>query len=208
MLIFGRGDKEDFELKGYNIAAKAFTDPRLKKKPYQLIFVGAPQGKKEQEEVRERLLHCGIAKEQLIVRTFIQNRDSIKDLLCEVDLVIMPSKSEGFGLVALEALSAGLPILVGSRSGFAKALENILHGHSCIVYSDDPAEWAKSIEAVRTRHRMRLEEIKALRTSYRVTFSWNEQCEALVERMWKMVYGMIALEYWFIVGREHVVTVR
>ena len=55
---------------------------------------------------------------------------------------------------------------------------------------------------------MQLEEIKALRTSYGVTFSWNEQCEALVERMWKMVYGMIALEYWFIVGREHVVTVR
>ena len=208
VLIFGRGDKEDFELKGYNIAAKAFTDPRLEKKPYQLIFVGAPQGKQEQEEVRERLLQCGIAKEQLIVRAFIENRDSLKDLLCEVDLAIMPSKSEGFGLAALEALSAGLPILVGSRSGFAKALENILHGHSCIVYSDDPAEWAKSIEAVRTRHRMQLEEIKALRTSYGVTFSWNEQCEALVERMWKMIYGMIALEYWFIVGREHVVTVR
>ena len=119
----------------------------------------------------------------------------------------MPSKSEGFGLAALEALSAGLPILVGSRSGFAKALENILHGHSCIVYSDDPAEWAKSIEAVHTRHRMRLEEIKALRTSYGVMYSWKKQCEALVERMWKMVYGMIALE-WFIVGREHVVTVR
>ena len=206
VLIFGRGDKEDFELKGYNIAAKAFTDPRLEKKLYQLIFVGAPEGK--EEEVRERLLQCGIAKEQLIVRTFTQDRDSIKDLLCEVDLAIMPSKSEGFGLAALEALSAGLPILVGSRSGFAKALENIIHGHSCIVYSDDPAEWAKSIEAVRTRHRMRLEEIKALRTSYGVMYRWKKQCEALVERMWKMVYGMIALEYWFIVGREHVVTVR
>ena len=208
VLIFGRGDKEDFELKGYNIAAKAFTDPRLEKKPYQLIFVGAPKEKEEQEEFKERLLQCGIAKEQLIVRTFIENRDSLKDLLCEVDLAIMPSKSEGFGLAALEALSAGLPILVGRRSGFAKALENILHGHSCIVYSDDPAEWAKSIEAVRTRHRMRLEEIKALRTSYGVMYSWKKQCEALVERMWKMVYGMIALEYWFIVGREHVVTVR
>ena len=193
VLIFGRGDKEDFELKGYNIAAKAFTDPRLEKKPYQLIFVGAPQGKQEQEEVRERLLQCGIAKEQLIVRAFIENRDSLKDLLCEVDLAIMPSKSEGFGLVALEALSAGLPILVGSRSGFAKALENVPIGFSCIVNSDDPAEWAKEIEAVRSRHRMRLQEIKSLRALYGEMYSWKEQCEALVERMWKIVYGRIFL---------------
>ena len=194
VLIFGRGDKEDFELKGYSIAAKAFTDPRLEKKPYQLIFVGAPKEKEEQEEFKERLLECGIAKEQLIVRTFIENRDSLKDLLCEVDLAIMPSKSEGFGLVALEALSAGLPILVGSRSGFAKALENIPHGYSCIVYSDDPAEWAKAVEAVRVRHVMRLREIKALKASYGQMYSWRKQCDVLVERMRKMIYGMIELD--------------
>ena len=194
VLIFGRGDKEDFELKGYSIAAKAFTDPRLEKKPYQLIFVGAPKEKEEQEEFKERLLQCGIAKEQLVVRTFIENRDSLKDLLCEVDLAIMPSKSEGFGLVALEALSAGLPILVGSRSGFAKALENVPHGNTCIVYSDDPAEWAKSIEGVRVRHGMRLREIKALKVSYGEMYSWRKQCDALVERTWKMIHGMIQLD--------------
>ena len=187
VLLFGRGDDEDFELKGYNIAAQAFTDQRLKNKPYRLIFVGAPEGK--QEEVREKLLQRGIAEAQLTVRKFIQSRDRLKDLLCEADLAIMPSKSEGFGLVALESLSAGLPILVGSKSGFAKALENVLHGYSCIVNSDDPAKWAEAIEAVRIRHRMRLEEIKALRASYGERYSWKEQCKVLVERMWKMVYG-------------------
>ena len=187
VLLFGRGDDEDFELKGYNIAAQAFTDQRLKNKPYHLIFVGAPEGK--QEEVREKLLQRGIAEAQLTVRKFIQSRERMKDLLCEADLAIMPSKSEGFGLVALESLSAGLPILVGSKSGFAKALENVLHGYSCIVNSDDPAKWAEAIEAVRIRHRMRLEEIKALRASYGERYSWKEQCKVLVERMWKMVYG-------------------
>ena len=188
VLLFGRGDDEDFELKGYNIAAQAFTDQRLKNKPYHLIFVGAPEGK--QEEVREKLLHHGIAEAQLTVRKFIQSRERLKDLLCEADIAIMPSKSEGFGLVALEALSAGLPILVGSRSGFAKALENVLHGNACIVNSDDPAEWAKAIEAVRIRHGMRLQEIKSLRESYGKMYSWKEQCEVLVKRMREMVNGM------------------
>ena len=187
VLLFGRGDDEDFELKGYNIAAQAFTDRRLKNKPYHLIFVGAPEGK--QEKVREKLLQREIAEAQLTVRKFLQSREKLKDLLCEADLAIMPSKSEGFGLVALESLSAGLPILVGSKSGFAKALENVLHGYSCIVNSDDPAKWAEAIEAVRIRHRMRLEEIKALRASYGERYSWKEQCKVLVERMWKMVYG-------------------
>ncbi|CAH3173863.1 unnamed protein product [Porites lobata] len=184
VLLFGRGDDEDFELKGYNIAAQAFTDRRLKNKPYHLIFVGAPDGK--QEKVRKKLLQREIAEAQLTVRKYLQSREKLKDLLCEADLAIMPSKSEGFGLVALEALSAGLPVLVGSKSGFAKALENVLHGNACIVNSDDPAEWAKAIEAVRIRHGMRLQEIKSLRASYEEMYSWKEQCEALVNRMWKM----------------------
>ena len=187
VLLFGRGDDEDFELKGYNIAAQAFTDQRLNNKCYHLIFVGAPEGK--QEEVREKLLQRGIAEAQLTVRKFIQSRDRLKDLLCEADLAIMPSKSEGFGLVALEALSAGLPILVGCRSGFAKALESVPHGYSCVINSDDPAEWAKATEAVRIRHGMRLQEIKSLRESYGKMYSWKEQCEALVKRMWEMVNG-------------------
>ena len=187
VLLFGRGDDEDFVLKGYNIAAQAFTDQRLKNKPYHLIFVGAPEGK--QEEVREKLIQRGIAEAQLTVRKFIRCRDRMKDLLCEADLVIMPSKSEGFGLVALEALSAGLPILVGSRSGFAKALESVPHGYTCIVSSDDPVKWAEAIEAVRIRYAMRLEEIKVLRASYGKVYSWREQCNALVKRMWTMVHG-------------------
>ena len=190
VLLFGRGDDEDFELKGYNIAAQAFTDQRLKNKPYHLIFVGAPEGK--QEEVREKLLQRGIAEAQLTVRKFIPSRERLKDLLCEADLAIMPSKSEdseGFGLVALQALSAGLPIRVGSRSGFAKALENVPIGFSCIVNSDDPAEWAGAMEAVCMRHGMRLQEIKSLRASYGEMYSWKEQCEAVVNRIQRMGHG-------------------
>ena len=191
VLLFGRGDHEDFELKGYNIAAQAFTDQRLKNKPYHLIFVGAPERK--QEEVRGKLLQHGIAEAQLTVRKFIQSRDRLKDLLCEADLAIMPSKSEGFGLVALEALSAGLPILVGSRSGFARALENVPHGNACIVNSDDPAEWAKEIDAVRTRHEMRLQEIESVRASYGEIYSWKEQCETFVNRMRRLGRGKSCL---------------
>ena len=124
----------------------------------------------------------------MAVRKFVQSREELKDLLCEADLAIMPSKTEEFGLVAVEALSAGLPILVGSKSGMAKALENVPHGNTCVVCSDDPPEWAKAIEGVRCRRQIRLEEVKTLKSCYGEVYSWKEQCKALVGSMWKMVY--------------------
>ena len=80
-------------------------------------------------------------------------------------------------------------------SGFEHWLRwhQVLHsngnGNACIVNSDDPAEWAKAIEAVRLRHGMRLQEIKSLRASYGEKYSWEEQCEALVNRMQRMGHG-------------------
>ena len=190
VLLCGRGDEEDFELKGYNIAVKAFANRQLKGKHYSLLFVGSPKGK--QDEVRERLIKYGIAEEQLRVREFVKSRERMKELFCEVDMVIMPSKAEGFGLVALEALSAGLPILVGSNSGFARAMKNIPWGKYRIVGdSGDPAKWAEAIEDVRDRHRMVLEESKTLEQYYSEKYCWKKQCEELVDRLLKMVYGKV-----------------
>ena len=185
VLLCGRGDNEDFELKGYDIAVKAFADPRLKRKSYHLLFVGAPDGM--QDEVRKRLLNHGITEKQLTVRKFVQCRSGIKELLCEVDLAIMPSKSEGFGLVALEALSAGLPVLVASDSGFASAIRGLPLGVYSIVDSVDPAKWAEAIKDVCVRHGVRLEENKMLRECYGKKYVWKIQCKAFVERLWRMI---------------------
>ncbi|XP_015754293.1 PREDICTED: D-inositol 3-phosphate glycosyltransferase-like [Acropora digitifera] len=188
VLLCGRGDEEDFEVKGYDIAVKAFADQRLKGKRYSLLFVGSPEGK--QDEVRERLLDCGIDKKQLTVREFVESREKMKDLFCEVDMAIMPSKSEGFGLVALEALSAGLPILAGRNSGFARAIEDVPFGSYSIVDSEDPAKWAEAIQGVCDRHRVVLEEKEILKEYYSKKYSWKTQCKQLVDRLWKMVYGI------------------
>ncbi|XP_044179909.1 uncharacterized protein LOC122961308 [Acropora millepora] len=192
VLLCGRGDKEDFEVKGYDIAVEAFADQRLKGKRYSLLFVGSPEG--EQDKVRERLLNCGIDKKQLTVREFVKSRRKMMELFCEVDMVIMPSKSEGFGLVALEALSAGLPILVGSNSGFARAIEDIPLGSYSVVDSEDPSKWAECVEDVRERHKVVLRENKMLKEHYSKEYCWKTQCGELVDRLKNMVYGTSATQ--------------
>ena len=186
VLTFGRGDYEDFSLKGYDIAAKAIVE--LQDSSYRLLFVGAPDGK--QDEVAEILLQTGISKNQLIVRSFVQSKERLKELFCEVDVAIMPSRTEGFGLTALEAMSAGLPILVSGNSGFGETLRGLTEGKSVVIDSDDPKEWAKAINAIRQKPGIqRLEEIRRVREVYEEKFSWEGQCQLLVEKMWKMVNG-------------------
>ena len=186
VLTFGRGDPEDFGLKGYDIVAKAIAE--LKDHSYHLVFVGAPDGK--QEAVTENLLQNGISKRQLTVRTFLQSIEKLKDCFCEVDLCIMPSRTEGFGLTALEALSAGLPILVSGNSGFGEALRTVPFGKSFVVDSEEPRVWAEAIDGVRKKKRSRrLKEIEQLRTSYEEQFSWEKQCDLLVDKMWDKAHG-------------------
>jgi len=179
-LVFGRGDYEDFELKGYDIAAKAVAG--LKDKTYQLVFVGAPEGK--EEEVKENLLKCGISPTQLTVRGFRESREKLGEQFSQADLAIMPSRTEGFGLAALEALSAGLPILVSDNSGLGIALAEIPSGTASVVYSDEPRKWGEAIELIRKKPRaIRLKEASNLRSSYDQRFKWQEQCAALVEKI-------------------------
>lgn len=186
VLVFGRGDSEDFELKGYDIVAQAIAE--LKEKSYNLIFVGAPVGK--EDEVAQKLQEHGIGCSQLTVRRFNESRERLAKLFCEADLAIMPSRTEGFGLAGLEALSAGLPVLVSANSGLGEALKKVPNGSYWIVDSEDPKDWAKAIMAVRKRDReLRLDEVKCLRENYAKKFSWQEQCGLLVERMQSITPG-------------------
>ena len=193
VLVFGRGDSEDFQLKGYDIAAQAITE--LKDMTYKLVFVGATSG--EEEKVADVLLKQGIDRSQLKVRRFNDSREKLADLFCEVDLAVMPSRTEGFGLAALEALSAGLPVLVSGNSGFGEALKKVPFASSCVVQSEDPKDWANAIKAVHLKDRkLRLREAKILQGEYAEMYSWQDHCNRLVERMLAISQGTLCNLNW------------
>ncbi|XP_044178402.1 uncharacterized protein LOC122960334 isoform X1 [Acropora millepora] len=177
VLVFGRGDDEDFELKGFDIAARsvaALPDTHL-------VFVGAPDGK--EQEIAKRLLDSGIPKERLTVRGF-KDREALKREFCEADLVLMPSRTEGFGLTALEAMSAGLPVIVSKNSGFGEALDRVPFGSSFVIDSEDPSAWTAAIKGTWDKdRRTRLDETKVLRSYYGKRYRWSEQCANLLEKM-------------------------
>ena len=182
VLVFGRGDNEDFQLKGYDIAARAIAELKDEPQPYKLLFVGAPSG--EEEKVKDLLLQQGIDRSQLTVRCFNECREQLARLFCEADLAIMPSRTEGFGLAALEALSAGLPVLVSGNSGLGEALRKVSYGSYSVVESEDPKDWANAIRGARQKDRnIRLHESKILSEIYATVYNWQDLCSRLVEIM-------------------------
>ena len=181
VLLFGRGDGEDFHLKGFDIAARAVA----KLHDARLIFVGAKS--KEQDEVTNRLKECNLPARQLRVKAYMEIRDELKKPFSGADLAIMPSRTEGFGLAALEALSAGLPILVSGNSGFGQALGKVTFGSACVIppeEAEDPEEWAKKIQEIKEKTReTRQDESKSLLKNYAKVYNWEKQIEDLVEKM-------------------------
>ena len=185
ILVFGPGDTEDFAPEGFDTVANAVASlPGT-----QLVFVGAPDGK--HEEIANRLVECGISASCLRVRDYIESRERLKQLFCEVDMVLMPSRTEGFGLTGLEALSVGLPVLVSENSGFEEALSKVPFGSTFVIDSEDREVWAAAIKDTWGKDRKsRLEEAERLRDCFEKKYSWAKQSKDLLDKMITMVHGI------------------
>jgi len=179
IFVFGRGTYEDLALKGYDIIADAIGCLGEK---FKMTFVGSPEG--EHRNIEDWFLQkTKITRRQVTIRSYC-DQDELKMMFHESDLVALPSRTEGFGLVALEAISAGVPVLVTSESGIAKALEKVEGGKSVVVESEKPEEWSEKIQQLsrqkpEERHGFAIQ----LREIYSKAYSWDVQCEKFKETM-------------------------
>ncbi|MDC7703594.1 COR domain-containing protein [Vogesella indigofera] len=118
---------EDSELKGIDIAAHALAKLDGSKLQFQpeLVIRGAVSGSGTQLQQVLQAQHSNLV---VSVREYQPGEAVIEDLR-RASLLLMPSRSEGFGLVALEALRVGTPILASSETGFAMMLKELLTPH-------------------------------------------------------------------------------
>ena len=135
-----------FLVKGCDIATKAIN--LLQDSSYHLIFVRQP--KDNEDQLKEAFLDLGINQHQLTFRSS-GSKDFWPRLLCEVDLVIKPSRTEGFGMSGLRAITADLPVLVSRNCGLGRVLQSLSSGAQHVIDSEDPKVWANAIKAVRAK---------------------------------------------------------
>ena len=95
------------------------------------------------EEIRIRkLIRENSVQENVILTGFISETE-LPDHFLIADLFVLPSKKEGFGIVFIEALAYGLPVICGNADGSIDAIRNGELGTAVNV--DDPDELERVI---------------------------------------------------------------
>ncbi|MFJ1433492.1 N-acetyl-alpha-D-glucosaminyl L-malate synthase BshA [Capnocytophaga canimorsus] len=89
--------------------------------PAKLILVGEGP---EKEAAEQQCKDLGIKHK---VR-FLGNSLDVDRILCLSDLFLLPSESESFGLAALEAMAAGVPVIATNVGGLPEVIENGFSG--------------------------------------------------------------------------------
>jgi phosphatidyl-myo-inositol dimannoside synthase len=77
--------------------------------------------------------------------------EEVTDHYLLADVFVMPSKGEGFGIVYLEAMACGLPVIAGNKDGSTEALQFGELG--TLIDPDDADELAAAlVKALTTVH--------------------------------------------------------
>lgn len=74
---------------------------------------------------------------------FLGSRDDIPDLLASMDLFFLPTRAEPFGIVIIEAMAAGLPVVASRTGGIPEIIFSPSVGRT--VHPLDPENFARAI---------------------------------------------------------------
>ena len=130
MLVVGRIQP----LKGADIATEAFISIAERFPDLFLVMVGGPSGPKGQEvmdQIWRKVNSAGLSDRVYFVAP--QRHEILSSYYRAADVSIVPSRTESFGLVALEAAACGVPV-VASAVGGLKTL--VQHGSSGYLVSN------------------------------------------------------------------------
>jgi D-inositol-3-phosphate glycosyltransferase len=107
-----------------------------------------------------------------------QSREQLVAVYRAADLVAVPSYSESFGLVAVEAQACGTPVAAAAVGGLPVAVRDGVSG--ALVEGHDPDRWAAAIERLLVTDSEGLAEMGRAAVAHASTFSWEHTTEALL----------------------------
>ncbi len=132
-------------LKGVDLAVRALAE--LGERRATLVIVGGPSGPDGVAEVAA--LHALVADLGVEHRVqFVAPRphDQLADYYRAADVVVVPSHTESFGLVALEAAACGTPVVAANVGGLRLLVDDGVTGY--LVDARDPHAYATLIDRV------------------------------------------------------------
>jgi D-inositol-3-phosphate glycosyltransferase len=112
-----------------------------------LVIVGGPSGPHgpaELARVEEAVRHHGLAGRVRFVAP--QRHEMLSTYFRAADVAVVPSRSESFGLVALEAAACGIPVLASAVGGLTTIIDDGRTGQ--LLDPLDPTAWTHALAAL------------------------------------------------------------
>jgi glycosyltransferase involved in cell wall biosynthesis len=196
---------EDADLKGAKLACESFRDAGLARewpagaRPHLILRGFSDQATEEFEQAvgpRDGF------SEWVLTRAYTQCVAEIQDDIRTASVVLMPSRTEGFGLAGLEAIAAGVPVIISLESGLAEYLaravqrgevpQELVDGCILAVVGDPGtvrSKWAEQVGAVLRDRDAAFQRARALRDALTPVLNWRAAAEAFSAAVVIMLEG-------------------
>ncbi len=158
------------------VAALRRLDPEMARRQL-LVVVGGPSGTGLERPASLIDLADSLGISDSVRFMPPQAGDALADLYRAADLVAVPSHSESFGLVALEAQACGTPVVAAAVGGLVTAVRDGVSG--VLVGGHDPDEWARVLGALLAAPGRRAELSRGA-ASHARDFSWDRTVAGLL----------------------------
>jgi D-inositol-3-phosphate glycosyltransferase len=132
-------------LKGPDVAVRALAE--LGRPDAQLVIVGGASGDAgDDEAARIRALVDELGLNERVHFVAPQPHHILSTYYRAADVVLVPSRSESFGLVALEAAACGIPVVASAVGGLLSLVDDHVTGR--LIAGRDPSEYARAVASI------------------------------------------------------------
>ncbi len=134
-------------LKGLDVAIATLAEVRRRDPRAVLVVVGGPSGAAGEQELarcRGQVARAGL--EDAVRWVAPQPHHMLSTFYRSADVVLVPSRSESFGLVALEAAACGVPVVAADVGGLASIVRDGVTG--LLVDGRDPHDHAEAVARI------------------------------------------------------------
>ena len=130
--------------KGQDLLIEAVNILKTNGKNIRCYFAGAPISTEDSEyqQILSKIREYGLEENVFL----LGNVSDVPSLLAKADVFVVPSRFEGFGIVAVEAAAAGIPCVASNIDGLAEVVNDKRLG--CLFEVGNAEALAKAIVSV------------------------------------------------------------
>ncbi len=137
--------------KGIDVLVQAA--PRIMQRYPGAALLISGQGPLE-KKLQEKVAGMGL-KKRIIFLGYVEN---LPEFMASLDIFVLPSRTEGLGIILLEALACGVPVVASNVGGIPEIITSGTHG--LLVPAQNPGQLAAGIEKLWENQKLRKKLVK------------------------------------------------